>query len=181
MHMYDAWCKIILAYYNYNYSPLHIEKMAVLPKDACYCVAYASTYLYTFLLQFHKTTHFMAACRSCAVNGSSIILVASILWGVYSSFQPFQKSLPFKALSHKCRIRLRNECHFLASVDICFMPIDPLNGRSSLWNVRCMCVLFFSFVNVIRFLIVKRHLFLVRWPCGTRVTSPLNRGEMEGE
>ena len=30
-----------------------------------------------------------------------------------------------KALSHECRIslRMRNECHFLASVDISFMPV----------------------------------------------------------
>ncbi len=39
---------------------------------------------------------------------------------------------------------------------------DPLNGRSSLGNVRCLGVLFLSFVNVIRFLIVKRHSFLMR-------------------
>ena len=64
----------------------------------------------------------------------------------------------FKAWSHECRISLRmtNECHFLASVDIrrkCVScPFDPLTRRSSLGNLRCLCVLFFfSFVNAIRF------------------------------
>ena len=54
----------------------------------------------------------------------------------------------------------------LASFDICpkcvSCPFDPLNRRSSLGNMRCLCVLFFLFVNVIRFLIVKRHPFLMR-------------------
>ncbi len=55
-----------------------------------------------------------------------------------------------------------------------------LNRRLSLGNVRCLCVLFFTFVNVIRFLkIVKRHSFLIRWLmyaalCGTSVTRPLH-------
>ncbi len=63
----------------------------------------------------------------------------------------------FKALSHEFRIgkNMRNECHFLVSVDIrrkCLSsPIDPLTGCSSSGNVCCFCVLFFSFVNVIRF------------------------------
>ena len=65
--------------------------------------------------------------------------------------------LPFviKALSHECRISLRvhamrNECHFLASVDIRSVscPFDPLNG--SLGNVRVF------FVRVI-FLLCQRH------------------------
>ncbi len=75
-----------------------------------------------------------------------------------------------KAWSHECRISLRmtNECHFLASVDICRKCVsssfDPLTGRSSLDNLRCLCVLLFSFVNVIRFTCFKSHSFLMRWP-----------------
>ncbi len=75
-----------------------------------------------------------------------------------------------KALSHECRIgqRMRSECHFLASVDIRWKcvscPFDPLTGRSSSGNLRCLRVLFFSFVNVIRFSCVKRHSFLTCWP-----------------
>ncbi len=60
----------------------------------------------------------------------------------------------FKAWSYECRMSLcmGNECHFLAypliSVSCTF---DPLNIRSSLGNVRCLCMLYFSFINVIRF------------------------------
>ena len=58
-------------------------------------------------------------------------------------------------------IRIRNECHFFASVDIrrkCVScQFDPLTGRSSSGNLCCLCVLFLSFVNVIRFSCVKRH------------------------
>ncbi len=63
---------------------------------------------------------------------------------------------------------MRNECHFLASVDIsrtCVLcPLDPLTGRSSLGNLRCLCVLFFSFVNVIRVSFFKLHSCFMRWP-----------------
>ncbi len=75
-----------------------------------------------------------------------------------------------KTLSDECRIghRMRNECLFLASVDIhrnCVTcPFDPLTWPSSLGNLRSFCVLFLSFVNVIRFSCVKRHSFLIRWP-----------------
>ncbi len=41
---------------------------------------------------------------------------------------------------------------------------DSLNGRPSLVNVRCLCVLFFSFDNVISFSCVKRFSFVMRWP-----------------
>ena len=65
---------------------------------------------------------------------------------------------------------MMNECHFLASVDICrkcvLCPFDPWTRRSSLGNLRCLCVLrlFFSFVKVIRFSCVQNHSFLMRWP-----------------
>ena len=56
---------------------------------------------------------------------------------------------------------------FLESVDIpqnCVKcPFDPLTGRSSLGNLRCFCVSFFSFVNVIRFSWDKRYSFLMLW------------------
>ena len=74
-----------------------------------------------------------------------------------------------KAWSHEC-LRMTNECHFLASVDICRKCVsrsfDPLIGRSSLGNLRCLCVLLFFFVNVIRFSCVGL--------CGTRGTRPLH-------
>ena len=58
-----------------------------------------------------------------------------------------------------------NECHFLASVDIRWKcvscPFHPLTGRSSLGNLRCLFVLLFSFVNVIRFSCVK----VIRFSC----------------
>ena len=75
-----------------------------------------------------------------------------------------------KAWSHECRISLRmtNECNFLASIDICRKCVsclfDPLTGRSSLGNLRCLCVLLFFFVNVICFSCVKSHSFLICWP-----------------
>ena len=77
---------------------------------------------------------------------------------------------------------MRNECHFLASVDIsrkCVScPFDPLTGRTSSGNLRCLYVLYFSFVNAIRVSCVKRHSFLMRWPmesldAALRVTGPL--------
>ena len=60
-------------------------------------------------------------------------------------------------------LRMRSACHFLASVDIPFMLV-----RSFEWTLIIRwCALFvhviFSFVNVIRFLCVKRHSFLMRW------------------
>ena len=51
---------------------------------------------------------------------------------------------------------------FLASVDIRLKCVsclfDPFTGRSSLGNLRCSYVLFFSFVNVICFSCVKRFM-----------------------
>ena len=78
-----------------------------------------------------------------------------------------------KALSHECRInqRMRNEClffflHPLISVSC---PFNPLNGRSSLGYVRCLCHCYFShlstsFVNVIRFSCVD-HIFFIYFCC----------------
>ncbi len=65
---------------------------------------------------------------------------------------------------------MRTECNFFV---IHWYPFDPSNGYSSLGNVHYFCVLFFSFVNFICFLIVIRHTFLMRLPC-TRVTGPLH-------
>ncbi len=57
------------------------------------------------------------------------------------------------------------------SVKNVLCPFDPLNGHSSLGIVRCLCVLFFSFVNVVRFSCVNRHSCVGL--CGTRVTGLL--------
>ena len=75
-----------------------------------------------------------------------------------------------KPLSHEHRISLRmtNEYHLylLASVDLSKMrfmcPFDHLTGHSSLGNLRCMCVLHFFFVNVIRFSCVIK---VIRFSC----------------
>ena len=65
-----------------------------------------------------------------------------------------------KALSDECRLslRMRNECNFLASVDICFMPVWALDAHHEVMCVVCACYfspLLTSFVfqslNVIRF------------------------------
>ena len=78
---------------------------------------------------------------------------------------------------------MRHSCDrvlpFLASVDIrrkC--PFDHLNGHLSLGNVRCLCELFFSFANVIRFPCVNvtdfvSHALAYAPVCGTRVIGPL--------
>ena len=52
-------------------------------------------------------------------------------------------------------------------------PFDPLSGRSSLVNLRFLCVLFVSFVNVINFSCVKRLRISCVCLCGTCVTGPL--------
>ncbi len=44
-------------------------------------------------------------------------------------------------------------------------PFDPLNGRSSLGNMRCLCVLFFSFVNVIFLIVFVSHALTMRHSC----------------
>ena len=97
-----------------------------------------------------------------------------ILLNCYCKQTEYNASLAYycvtlKAWSHECHISLRmtNECNLWASVDICRKCVscsfDPMTGRSSLGNLRCLCVLF-SFVNVIRFSCVKRYSFLTPWP-----------------
>ena len=81
----------------------------------------------------------------------------------------YECRISLRAWSYECRISIRmtNECHFLAPIDIrkCVScSSDPLTGHSSLGNLRCLCVLLFSFVNAIRFSGVKSHSFLMRWP-----------------
>ncbi len=78
----------------------------------------------------------------------------------------------FKALLHVC-LRMRNESHFCHPLKCDSYPLYPFNWRSLSDDVRCLYVLFFSFVNVIRFWYVKGHSFLILRPCGPRVTGPL--------
>ncbi len=64
------------------------------------------------------------------------------------------KALWYTRVPHSLRIYgIRNECHFWHPLISVSGRFNPLNRRSSLDNVDCLCVLFFSFVNVIRFLI----------------------------
>ncbi len=76
-----------------------------------------------------------------------------------------------KALSDECSgkgQRLRNASNFWHPL-ISF-KISAFHACLILWldahhgNLRCLCVLFFSFVNVIRFSWFKRNSFLMRCP-----------------
>ena len=57
--------------------------------------------------------------------------------------RPFKESLSDDAVS---AIRIRDECHPLICVSYKF---DPLNGRSSLDNVRCFCSRVFSSLSTL--------------------------------
>ncbi len=73
--------------------------------------------------------------------------------------------------------RMTNECHFWHPLISVENEIHPLTERSSLGNLRRLCVLLFSFVNVIRFSCVKKsfvsHASAYAAVCGIRVTKPL--------
>ncbi len=58
-------------------------------------------------------------------------------------------------------------------------PFGPLTGRSLLGNFRCLCVLLFSFVNVIRFSCVTSHSCFMCWPMRHLCDQALRRRKAE--
>ena len=91
------------------------------------CTDCQSVYMQAFILCTICQRVYMECCNNsycvqdvkvCTWNVASAHIVYKMSKGVKGFFS-------LEALSHECRIilRVRNECHFLASVDIRFMPV----------------------------------------------------------
>ncbi len=99
----------------------------------------------------------VVSCPFDPLNGRSLLDLGNVrcLWMFFFFIFFFfffflcQRHSFLKALSHECRVslRMRTECHNpLISVS---SPVDPLNGRSSLGNVRCLWMsVFFFFLSL---------------------------------